>query len=249
MRPVSDEPIAAEPERLQRGSYLVNQRHVLRRLPHRARARQHPDRARTQGRVPGRRQRLRRQGLRHVWDPNITPDPETGIGSWKDDEILRAACATASRPIGDFLLPLMPFAYYQHLSDEDARAVVAYLRSVPPYRQAQAAAGEQARLHAEADVRDDRRADAQADRERRPRPIAPTRSTTDTIWLRVALCGDCHSLADKGPRPETDPLAFAGSEVPFEDPGLGKVYASNLTRRRRDRAGPPRRRRDQAGAA
>ena len=47
--------------------------------------------------------------------------------------------------------------------------------------------------------------------------------------LRVAACGDCHSLAEKGPRPETDPMAFAGSEVPFEDPGLGKVYASNIS--------------------
>ena len=49
---------------------------------------------------------------------------------------------------GHFLMPLMPFGAYQHLSDEDARAVVAYLRTVPPYRQAQAAPGEQARVHA-----------------------------------------------------------------------------------------------------
>ena len=47
--------------------------------------------------------------------------------------------------------------------------------------------------------------------------------------MRVAACGDCHSLAEKGPRPETDPMAFAGSDVPFEDPGLGKVYASNIS--------------------
>jgi cytochrome c553 len=47
--------------------------------------------------------------------------------------------------------------------------------------------------------------------------------------MRVAACGDCHSLTEKGPRPETDPLAFAGSDVPFDDPGLGKVYASNIS--------------------
>ena len=47
--------------------------------------------------------------------------------------------------------------------------------------------------------------------------------------MRIAACGDCHSLTEKGPRPESDPLAFAGSDVPFEDPGLGKVYASNIT--------------------
>ena len=37
---------------------------------------------------------------------------------------------------GHFLVPLMPFGAYQYLSDDDARAVVAYLRTVPPYRQA-----------------------------------------------------------------------------------------------------------------
>jgi len=47
--------------------------------------------------------------------------------------------------------------------------------------------------------------------------------------MRVAACGDCHSLTEKGPRPETDPLAFAGSEVAFEHAALGKVYASNIS--------------------
>ena len=36
---------------------------------------------------------------------------------------------------GHFLLPLMPFFSFQHVSDEDARSIVAYLRSIPPYKQ------------------------------------------------------------------------------------------------------------------
>ena len=46
---------------------------------------------------------------------------------------------------------------------------------------------------------------------------------------RICACTECHSLADKGPRPETDPLFLAGSELPFADPALGKVYPRNLT--------------------
>ena len=122
----------------------------------------------------------------------------------------------------------MPFASYQHLSDEDARAVVAYLRTVPPYRQA--------RPRQENKLGFMQKLMFKVIGVQMHKPIAgvPAPDRTNKIeyghyLLRVAACGDCHSLAEKGPRPETDPLAFAGSEVPFEDPGLGKVYASNIT--------------------
>jgi hypothetical protein len=62
-----------------------------------------------------------------------------------------------------------------------------------------------------------------------PEPDRNNRHEYGHYLMRVAACGDCHSLAEKGPRPEGDPMAFAGSEVPFEDPGLGKVYAANIT--------------------
>ena len=64
---------------------------------------------------------------------NITPDPETGIGSWSDDEIIRAI-REGVRPDGRVLGPPMPFMLYRHISDKDARAIVAYLRTVTPVR-------------------------------------------------------------------------------------------------------------------
>ncbi len=66
-----------------------------------------------------------------VCAPNITSDNETGLGVWTDDEILRAVREGVSRD-GHALFPLMPYASYRELSDEDAYAVVAYLRTIPP---------------------------------------------------------------------------------------------------------------------
>jgi mono/diheme cytochrome c family protein len=64
---------------------------------------------------------------------NITPDPETGLGAWSDGEILRAIREGVSRD-GRALFPLMPYVAYRSLSEEDGRAVVAYLRALPPAR-------------------------------------------------------------------------------------------------------------------
>ncbi len=65
--------------------------------------------------------------------PNITPDPETGIGTWSDEEII-AAIREGRRPDGSIIGPPMPIALYRALSDRDVRAIVSYLRQVPPVR-------------------------------------------------------------------------------------------------------------------
>jgi mono/diheme cytochrome c family protein len=63
--------------------------------------------------------------------PNITPDPETGIGKWTDDQIV-SAIREGRRPDGSLLGPAMPSRFYRGIGDDDARAIVAYLRSVLP---------------------------------------------------------------------------------------------------------------------
>ncbi len=65
--------------------------------------------------------------------PNITPDQETGIGAWTDDEILRAIREGISRD-GRALFPMMPYGVYREMSDGDAHSIVAYLRSMEPVR-------------------------------------------------------------------------------------------------------------------
>jgi mono/diheme cytochrome c family protein len=66
---------------------------------------------------------------------NITPDRETGIGSWSDADIKRSM-QQGVRPNGVPLAPVMPFAFYKIFTPGDLDAVVAYLRSVPAVRNA-----------------------------------------------------------------------------------------------------------------
>jgi mono/diheme cytochrome c family protein len=66
---------------------------------------------------------------------NITPDPETGIGRWTDAQIARAI-REGIRPDGSLIGPPMPFELYRGISDNDLAAMVAYLRSIPPVRNA-----------------------------------------------------------------------------------------------------------------
>lgn len=62
---------------------------------------------------------------------NITPDKETGIGTWTDEEIIRAIREGKSKD-GRTLGPPMPYYLYRHVSDNDVKAMVAYLRTVKP---------------------------------------------------------------------------------------------------------------------
>lgn len=64
---------------------------------------------------------------------NLTSDPETGLGSWTDGEIMRAFREGVSRD-GHALFPMMPYPYLKTLSDEDAKSLVAYLRTLAPIK-------------------------------------------------------------------------------------------------------------------
>jgi mono/diheme cytochrome c family protein len=70
-----------------------------------------------------------------VYPPNITPDKETGVGNWTDDQLARAIREGVSAD-GRALFPFMPYENYRYLSDEDLASVIVYLRSIPAVRQA-----------------------------------------------------------------------------------------------------------------
>jgi len=67
--------------------------------------------------------------------PNITPDPETGIGSWSDDQF-DAAVRKGMRRDGSRLYPAMPYNAYTKMSRDDVLAIRAYLNTVAPVRNA-----------------------------------------------------------------------------------------------------------------
>ncbi|HZH26491.1 MAG TPA: hypothetical protein VEY95_04840 [Azospirillaceae bacterium] len=72
-------------------------------------------------------------GLGIFHPPNLTPDRETGLGDWSEADIIKAV-RTGVRPDGRMLAPVMPYPSYGKLTDEDAQAPAAYLKSLKPVR-------------------------------------------------------------------------------------------------------------------
>lgn len=66
---------------------------------------------------------------------NLTPDKETGLGDWTDDQIV-TAITTGKRPDGRILAPAMPYMDFAALTRQDALAIAAYLKSLPPVKRA-----------------------------------------------------------------------------------------------------------------
>lgn len=152
--------------------------------------------------------------------PNITPDPETGIGGWSEEDFIRAMHDGRS-PDGAAYYPAFPYTSYTRMADEDLKALKAYLDAIPPVRKEsrphelsfpysqrwgmhlwQWAFFEPARF--------------------RPDPAR------DAAWNRGAYlvqgpghCGECHTPRDSLGVPETE-RAFAGAR-------LGKEAVPNIT--------------------
>jgi len=130
VRPVTDRKFEATPARLERGKYLVESRmgciecHTPRQ----------PD---VEPSVftgkPGSGGVFLEDGDFRVVAPNITPDPDTGIGRWTDDEIARAIREGIAKD-GHALFPIMPYEEFRRTSDEDLASIVVYIRSLQPVR-------------------------------------------------------------------------------------------------------------------
>jgi mono/diheme cytochrome c family protein len=218
-RPASAEKIEATPERVARGKYLVH--HVSVCLDC------HSERtfAYALPIKPG------REGVGgFVWDKrigfpgtlaaaNLTPDPDTGLGKWTDGEILRAIREGVDRD-GNALFPIMPYGHYSHLSDDDAKAIVAYLRTIPPLKYAKPKKALDVPLNfVEKFV---------------PKPItapvpAPDKSSEvayGQYLATIGACGECHTPKDEkgNPLPGMD---FAGG-FEMHAPDF-RVVTANIT--------------------
>jgi mono/diheme cytochrome c family protein len=111
---------------VKRGAYLVNGPLAC--------ANCHTTRAADFSLVPG----MDYAGGFHIIDPgfdvyagNITPDKETGIGSWTDEQIITAIREGKDKE-GRIIFPPMPVPTYNSMSDDDVKAIVAYLRTLKP---------------------------------------------------------------------------------------------------------------------
>jgi mono/diheme cytochrome c family protein len=160
--------------------------------------------------------------LNHLPARNITPDQETGIGAWTDDEIARAIREGVRRD-GTALFPVMPYLEFASLDDEDVASIVVYLRSIPAVRNPLPA--RQLPFPLEYIVRTIPRPIAQ------PQPSHPSATPEDRgkYLVTIASCQSCHTAADDRGQPLAG-MEFGGG-ARFDDPGQnGKaVFSMNIT--------------------
>lgn len=225
VRPATDEKVEVSAERIERGKYLVDSVAVCGSCHstwnnNDSLAGESPTGYLAGGNVIS----VAAEGF-EVWVPNLTPDRETGLGDWSDDQIIRAT-RDGVHADGRLLLPFMPFPSYQHLSDEDVRAVVVYLRSVPAVKQLRARSENKAPFPIGFLLR--RGVSHHLPVVSVAAPPAGDKIQVGKYLAAAAHCAGCHALGTQGERPDTDPLYMAGS-VPPMDRGWGKVWASNLT--------------------
>lgn len=149
--------------------------------------------------------------------PNITPDPETGIGRWTDAEIGRAIRNGIGRD-GRVLFPVMPYRNFRVLSDSDLAAVIAYLRSLPPVKHSPG----------QSEIPPPVRASLKA-----PPPVesVPAPDMRDPIqrgayYVRLGDCDSCHTPRGPDMALRAD-LAYAGGFL-MKGP-WGEVTSANIT--------------------
>jgi hypothetical protein len=151
--------------------------------------------------------------------PNLTPDPETGAGTWSDDQLARAIREGIGHD-GRALFPMMPYTRYRQMPDEDVASVVVYLRSMSAVRNPLPKT--EIIFPVKYLIRS------------APQPVTspvadlPANSglvQRGALLVNLAGCGDCHTPQDKGQ--ELPSMAFAGG-FPFPGP-WGNVASANLT--------------------
>ncbi len=224
VRPTTAEKFATTPEMVARGGYLVNQVAACPacHTPHIGGS--FVEGERTDAFLAG--------GMRidddvagmHVAIPNITQDRETGIGGWTDDQILRAF-RDGVRADGQLLMPPMPFTSWWRMGDEDAKTIVAFLRTVPPVKNPV----DRGQNHFAFGIRF---AKSMGFIHHKPAMNVQAPPPSDKIkygeYLAkgVAPCHECHSLTSTGP---SDGNLFGGGEDALQDPNWGKIWPRNLT--------------------
>jgi mono/diheme cytochrome c family protein len=163
------------------------------------------------------------------YGPNITPDNETGIGGWSDGEIVRAI-REGLRKDGRTLFSMMPADWYYGISDGDALALVAYLRSIPPVSNRVSPPRPSIFAKALFSFGVIKPKDAITTVISAPAP-GPTAAYGEYLASRLAGCNDCHTPRDlKNGAVFLDSLGAGGTIAFGEAEGDPVVsFASNIT--------------------
>ncbi len=157
----------------------------------------------------------------HLRAPNLTPDPDTGIGKYTDGEILRGIREGIGKD-GHALFPMMPYpTYAKTLSDDDALAIIAYLRTLPPIK------NDPGKTEVKFPVSMFIRGAPQPLTQSAPPP--PTEKMARGKWLlEVCSCHDCHDSFDGKRQPIEGKALGGGAKFPLPN-GKGTAIASNIS--------------------
>lgn len=151
--------------------------------------------------------------------PNITPDLETGAGTWTDDQFARAIREGVGHD-GRALFPLMPYEKLHSMSDEDLASVIVYVRALPPVRNSLPP------TEIVFPVKYLIRGVPQPLTEPVPTPDLSTAEKRGAYMTTMAGCADCHTPQDAHGAPLAG-MDFGGGFI-LEGP-FGRVASANLT--------------------
>jgi mono/diheme cytochrome c family protein len=151
-----------------------------------------------------------------VYTRNLTPDDETGLGGWTDEQV-KLAITTGMNNKGETLFPVMPYHVYNGMADSDVDAVIAFLRSVNAINntvpvKTVVTEGMPTLQHQEGIVAPDN---------------SDLAARGEYLVNHVSGCSDCHTPTD----PTTGgPLMdkYLAGKQPYEGP-WGVVYGGNIT--------------------
>jgi mono/diheme cytochrome c family protein len=159
------------------------------------------------------------EGAAFVTAPNLTPDPETGTGTWTDDQLARAIREGIGHD-GRALFPIMPYRQFRHMTDEDLASIVVYLRSLPPVKHVLP--------RSEVPFPINRLINTL------PEPItAPVTADLSTPEKRgkylvtIGACNDCHTPRDDKGNVKAGLDFGGGTRMTFA--GIKDVYSANIT--------------------
>ena len=154
-----------------------------------------------------------------LYGKNITPDNETGIGTWTDEEIMRAITQGINKN-GDTLFPIMPYANFNRMAKEDLLSIVAYIKTLKPIKNkiadrqlmipiSMAYPGPALQKSVDGNIR----------------PPQTDQLKNGEYLTTMAACGDCHTPYVKG-QPDFSKAYAGGNAFTVAD---FKVTSPNIT--------------------
>jgi mono/diheme cytochrome c family protein len=147
--------------------------------------------------------------------PNITPDKETGAGTWADWQFERAIRHGIGHD-GRKLIDFMPYAFFRSFTDEDVASVIVYIRSLPAVKH------QLPKMRVNFEV--------QTDMLPQMEPVLPPDASEQLRhgWYlaRVAQCNGCHTPYDEKGAPVADKMFGGGLHLKGD---WGDVVTPNIT--------------------